>query len=159
MAVEKARAGRALLQRGNVRGIVLGADTAVLLDGQILGKPRNREEGLSTLARLSGRTHLVCSAVASICEVHEQVVLNTSKVTFRPLSPSEQDLYWLTGEPADKAGAYAIQGYAAAFIVGLEGSYSGVMGLPLYETAQLLAACGLPLFHDFGTRELPTAET
>ncbi len=99
------------------------------------------------LQRLSGRTHRVLSGVALINR-EERDELNVSRVSFRELSRAECEAYWHTGECADKAGAYAIQGYAAAFIRELQGSYSGVMGLPLYETAQLLQQIGLELFSD-----------
>ncbi|HTY49444.1 MAG TPA: Maf family protein [Steroidobacteraceae bacterium] len=123
---------------------VLGADTTVVLEGRIFGKPRDRDEALAMLAALSGRTHEVLTAVvlagpAGTCER-----LSVSRVRMRAITPAERAAYWDTGEPRDKAGAYAIQGLGAVFIESLEGSYSGVMGLPLYETAQLLAAAGMP---------------
>ncbi len=117
---------------------VLGADTEVVLDGEILGKPRDRGHGLDMLRRLSGRTHEVLSGVCVVHGEREYTALSVSRVTFRPLTAAEIAAYWDTGEPADKAGAYAIQGRAAAFIERLEGSYSGVMGLPLYELAGIL---------------------
>ncbi len=117
---------------------VLGADTAVVVDDQVFGKPRDRDHAIDMLSRLSGRGHEVYSAVALAAgAVH--TALNITQVCFRPISQREIEDYWATGEPADKAGAYAIQGLAAAFIERIEGSYSGVMGLPLYETAGLLA--------------------
>jgi septum formation protein len=121
---------------------VLGADTEVVLDGEILGKPQDRVHGLDLLRRLSGRTHEVLSAVCVVDREWEHTALSTSRVTFGPLTEAEIALYWETGEPADKAGAYAIQGEAAAFIERLEGSYSGVMGLPLYELAGILKKIG-----------------
>jgi len=124
---------------------VLAADTAVTLDGQILGKPRDRNEGLEMLARLSGRTHRVLSAVALQANGALASALSISRVRFRAIEPEEIAAYWDTGEPADKAGAYAIQGYGAVFVEHLEGSYSGVVGLPLYETAQLLRAAGVEI--------------
>lgn len=117
---------------------VLGADTAVVLSGEILGKPADKQDGLAMLRRLSGRQHEVMTGVAIIGEKHS-VCVNVSKVRFREMSDVEIDAYWETGEPWDKAGSYAIQGYAAAFISELHGSYSGVMGLPLYETARFLS--------------------
>jgi len=138
LALEKARAGRARLAPNDPLP-VLGADTAVVVDGDILGKPRDRAHALAMLARLSGRVHHVYTGVALAAE-EEQTRLSVSAVAFRPLSLEECAAYWQTGEPADKAGAYAIQGRGAVFITRLEGSYSGVMGLPLHETAELLEA-------------------
>lgn len=123
---------------------VLGADTAVVLDGQIFGKPRDREDALAMLARLSGSVHHVYSAVAWVqAPAVEAVRLSVSRVRMRSISRAEAAAYWDTGEPHDKAGAYAIQGRAAMFIEHLDGSYSGVMGLPLFETAALLNENGL----------------
>jgi septum formation protein len=122
---------------------VLAADTAVVLDGRILGKPRDRQDAESMLTALSGRTHQVLTAVALRHADSCQVKVSDSLVTFRQLSPPEVSAYWDTEEPRDKAGAYAIQGVAAIFIADLRGSYSGVMGLPLFETAQLLASAGI----------------
>lgn len=118
---------------------VLGADTAVIVENRILGKPANRKEASEMLYRLSGKTHEVFSAVAvavSESEVHE--ALNISRVTFSELEPDWIESYIDTGDPMDKAGAYGVQGKAAEKISRIEGSYYGVMGLPLYETAQLL---------------------
>ncbi|MBN1379531.1 MAG: septum formation inhibitor Maf [Gammaproteobacteria bacterium] len=138
LARAKARVGFQQLQLQDA--LVLAADTAVVIDRIILGKPRDRNEGLAMLGRLSGRTHQVFSAVALVSAVAESADLSVSEVTFREISTEERELYWDSGEPADKAGAYAIQGIAAIFIKQLSGSYSGVMGLPLYETGRLLAA-------------------
>ena len=124
------------------RGPVLGADTLVVLDGEPLGKPRDREDALTMLARLSGRSHEVLTAVALV-DPEPRVRLSRSRVTFRPTSAAERLAYWDSGEPADKAGAYGIQGLGAIFVAHLEGSYSGVMGLPLCETAELLAEVGI----------------
>jgi septum formation protein len=121
---------------------VLAADTAVVLDQVILGKPRDRDDALDMLGRLSGRTHEVLTGVAVQAE-RLSYRLNVSRVVFRELSEQEAAAYWATGEPADKAGAYAIQGLAAAFIERIEGSYSGIMGLPLFETMRLLNALGV----------------
>jgi septum formation protein len=123
---------------------VLGADTAVVLDGIIYGKPQGRDEALAMLARLSGRVHEVLTAVALADARGVALAVNVSAVRFRSLSEQECRDYWDSGEPHDKAGGYAIQGLAAAFIESLHGSYSGVMGLPLFETAQLLRAAGVP---------------
>ena len=122
---------------------VLGADTAVVVDDTILGKPCDREQGLTMLQTLSGREHRVLSAVAIVFNEQAAVRLQTSWVRFRVLTAIERRAYWATGESNDKAGAYAIQGRAAAFIEHLVGSYSGVMGLPLFETSELLQQFGI----------------
>jgi septum formation protein len=143
LAREKALAGLTTLEQPQT-AVVLGADTSVVLDGRILGKPESRAEALATLAALSGREHQVLTAVAlaSVERVESQVV--TSRVRFRPLRPGEAEAYWETGEPCDKAGSYGIQGLAAVFVSQIEGSYSAVVGLPLCETAQLLESFGIP---------------
>jgi septum formation protein len=124
---------------------VLAADTIVVLDEVICGKPADAAGGMAMLQRLSGRTHTVLTAVALAAgEGEPHLRLSTSQVRFRALSRGECEAYWHTGEPRDKAGGYAIQGRAASFIEHLSGSYSGVMGLPLFETAELLRAAGLP---------------
>jgi septum formation protein len=122
---------------------VLGADTAVIVDDAMLGKPRERSEGLDMLARLSGREHVVLSAVALARPGALTATLCRSLVRFRALSRAECEAYWDSGEPHDKAGGYAIQGLGALFIQRLLGSYSAVMGLPLFETAALLKAANL----------------
>ena len=122
---------------------MLAADTAVVLADSILGKPRDRSEALAMLGRLSGRMHEVFTAVALRTARGLESRLSASRVRLRELKPDEIESYWDTGEPSDKAGAYAIQGRAAVFIETLEGSYSGVMGLPLFETAELLARAGI----------------
>lgn len=121
---------------------LLAADTAVELDGRILGKPRDRAEGMEMLAVLSSREHRVFSGVALWNAGVVRSTLSTSRVRFRAIAPDEAAAYWDTGEPADKAGGYAIQGRGAVFVEQLTGSYSAVMGLPLFETAQLLRAAG-----------------
>jgi nucleoside triphosphate pyrophosphatase len=123
---------------------VLAADTTVVLDGLNFGKPRDRADALRMLAALSGRTHEVLTAVALANAAGVGLRLSESQVRLRTLTADECAAYWDTGEPRDKAGAYAIQGRAAAFIDLLSGSYSGVMGLPLFETAQLLRAAAVP---------------
>jgi septum formation protein len=125
---------------------VLGADTAVVLDGDMLGKPRDREHALGMLSRLSGREHVVISAVALVRHGSASWRLSRSVVRFRQLTPADCAAYWETGEPIDKAGAYAIQGLGAVFVQALQGSYSGVMGLPLFETAALLTAAAVPMW-------------
>ncbi len=123
---------------------VLGADTAVVLGDEMLGKPADREAALAMLARLEGRSHRVLTAVALVGKHGETLRLARSTVTFRRIDADEIERYWDSGEPVDKAGAYGIQGIAAVFVEKIEGSYSGVMGLPLYETAALLDAAGVP---------------
>ncbi|MFO8024207.1 Maf family protein [Thiohalophilus sp.] len=146
VARDKARAGLDLVDPTAPRA-VLGADTVIAIEDEVLGKPRDRDEAIAMLLRLSGRTHQVLSGVTLI-DREEHEALNISQVTFRELNRPECERYWQTGESQGKAGAYAIQGYAAAFIRELRGSYSGVMGLPLYETAQLLQQAGIGLFPD-----------
>jgi len=145
LALEKARAGRAKLLAEDSTP-VLGADTVVVSAGEVLGKPQDRAAALAMLQRLGGHTHQVLTAVAvvgSTGEAHSR--LSVSSVLFRDVMQEEAEAYWASGEPADKAGAYAIQGLAAIFIERIEGSYSGVMGLPLFETAELLQQFGVPL--------------
>ena len=150
MAREKALAGLGAVERmgTGASGLVLGADTIVVVDGEVLGKPRDGAEVLAHLERLSGRDHLVLSAVALAARAAGEPVvgvrMSRNRVWFRHLSAAEREAYRATGEPADKAGSYAIQGLAAAFVTRLEGSWSAVVGLPLHETADLLARAGLP---------------
>ncbi len=144
LAQEKAQAGWQLLASAQ-RQPVLGADTIVIIDDLILGKPRDRAEAISMLQRLSGRRHQVVTAVALVAD-HCSVAVNVSEVRFRTLSLAECEAYWATGEAVDKAGAYAVQGRAAIFIEHLSGSYSGVMGLPIFETAQLLQQANVPVW-------------
>lgn len=124
---------------------VLGADTIVVQGEEILQKPTSRKEGLAMMAQLSGATHQVMSAVCVISSTGVSQALNCSQITFRATSEEERAAYWHCGESADKAGGYAVQGMAAIFIEQLQGSYSGVMGLPLFETAQLLRRAGVSL--------------
>jgi len=137
LALEKARAGWRLPTCDQTLP-VLGSDTEVVLDGCIFGKPADECDAQQMLQQLSGRTHQVLTAIAVKSGENEQVVLSQSKVHFRSLSIKEINAYCKTGEPMGKAGAYAIQGLAAVFISHLQGSFSGVMGLPLLETAELL---------------------
>lgn len=139
VASEKSAACRSLLQNDLP---VLAADTCVVCDGIIMGKPENKPHAVAMLSKLSGRVHQVYSAVSLRGEHHWQAV-SVNEVKFRTLSHEEIEAYWHTGEPCDKAGAYAIQGLASIFIESITGSFSGVMGLPLYETAQLLAKQGI----------------
>jgi nucleoside triphosphate pyrophosphatase len=134
-----------ILQRGLTPHPVLGADTEVVLDGIIFGKPKDAADATRMLTQLSRRTHQVLTAVALCWDQQIVAEISTSAVTFRELLPEEIERYVATGEPFDKAGAYAVQGRAASFVSRIEGSYSGVMGLPLYETAQALAGLGFPV--------------
>ena len=162
--VEKARAGESapnyvkriarskaslgwhwMQKRGLPPRPVLGADTEVVLDGAIFGKPADAADALRMLSLLSGRTHQVLTTIALRWEERMILVASTSVVTLRLLGAGEIERYIATGEPLDKAGAYAIQGLAAAFIHRIEGTYSGVMGLPLFETAEALAQIGFPV--------------
>ncbi|AQR66016.1 septum formation inhibitor Maf [Aquaspirillum sp. LM1] len=144
LAAAKAQAGwQHLLANALPQRPLLAADTTVTVDGEILGKPADAAEARAMLARLSGRSHEVLTGVA-VCQGDSvQTALSVSRVELLPLSTAMIDGYIASGEPFDKAGAYGIQGRAAMFIAHLDGSYSGVMGLPLCETARLLAMHGL----------------
>ncbi len=127
---------------------VLAADTAVVVDDRPLGKPADADAAIAMLSTLSGREHLVMTAVAVVMPsavgiADPATALSTSRVRFRRITPAEAAAYWATGEPADKAGAYGIQGLGAVFVEELHGSFSGVVGLPLFETARLLAQAGI----------------
>ncbi len=144
IAREKASFGLDVLRmRSMLYRPVLSADTAVIVDGDILAKPANVEQARAFLRRLSGRTHEVRTAVALAMEGSLTTATSVSQVTLRVLAEDEVERYSATSEPYDKAGGYAIQGLASIFIERIEGSYSGVMGLPLFETARLLAQAGL----------------
>lgn len=140
LALAKANAVLAGLDQS---GCVLGSDTAVVLDGRILGKPGGRDEAVAMLEALSGREHEVLTGVAVVKHQRARTCVVSTRVTFRPLGRAEIEAYWETGEPCDKAGGYGIQGLAAVFVSRMEGSYSGVVGLPLCETAQLLQDFGV----------------
>lgn len=142
LALAKAAAGVAALAGRPLRP-VLAADTDVAVDGHILGKPGGPDECLQMLTLLSGRAHDVYSAVALSDGMRSLSMVSVSRVHMRKIDTREIEAYWATGEPADKAGAYGIQGRGAMFVHHLEGSYSGVMGLPLFETAQLLREFGV----------------
>lgn len=145
-AREKAAFGlRVLGMRSLLPRPVLAADTVVILDGEVLGKPADRAEAESFLMRLSGRAHEVRTSVALAIEGPVLQETSISTVTFRTVSAAEAQRYSATTEPYDKAGGYGIQGLAALFIERIEGSYTGVMGLPLFETGRLLAHAGLKL--------------
>lgn len=143
MAREKARDTLTRLPADR-HPVVLAADTIVLLGQELLGKPRDRQDGLRMLRLLSGQSHQVYTAVTLCDRQHQESVLSESRVSFRPLREAEIVAYWESGEPCDKAGAYAIQGLAGIFVSRLEGSYSGVVGLPLCETAALLLQFDIP---------------
>ncbi|WP_428033558.1 Maf family protein [Amphritea sp.] len=143
LAREKARAGLAVAAEG---AVVLGADTVVVCDGRILGKPVNREDGLAMLQQLSGSEHQVMTAVAVTNRERMLTEVVTTDVRFQILSLAQCEQYWASGEPCDKAGAYAIQGLGAVFVANIKGSYSAVVGLPLMETAVLLDAFGIPVW-------------
>lgn len=131
---------------------ILGADTLVELDGEIFGKPGCREQGLQMLAALSGRTHCVHTAVALVAEAEQSSLLVSAEVTFRAIRPEEAAAYWESGEPSGKAGAYAIQGTGGIFVQNVAGSYTAVVGLPVFETAQLLARIGISPLGDLPER-------
>jgi septum formation protein len=146
VASEKgAFAWKVLQQRRQALRPVLAADTTVTIDGLILGKPQSPDEAAEMLERLSGRTHQVLTSVAVHCSDVAEQVTQVSNVRFARLSPAAIKAYCATPEPYDKAGGYGIQGLAAVFVEHIEGSHSGIMGLPLFETANLLRKAGLPL--------------
>jgi len=146
IARTKANAGwQSMLARGLGMRPVLGADTEVVLDGEVFGKPADERAAKAMLAKLAGRTHEVVTGVALRWQDETHFVMSTSKVTIAALSRARIDAYVKSGEPFDKAGGYGIQGRAAVFVTRLDGSYSGVMGLPLAETAALLAKAGFPV--------------
>lgn len=151
LALAKARACRDLGTTPD-DAVFLGSDTAVVVDGGILGKPEDREHAFAMLRRLSGREHDVMTAVALVQGQREAVRISASRVGFAELSEKTIAAYWETGEPADKAGAYGIQGHAAAFIHHVSGSYSGVVGLPLFETVELLGEFGIEVWQVRGEK-------
>ncbi|WP_207061327.1 nucleoside triphosphate pyrophosphatase [Motiliproteus sp. SC1-56] len=142
LAQDKARAGLALRPSATV----LGSDTTVVCDGAILGKPADEAEAVAMLMRLSGSSHQVVTGIALVRADRTEIRTVVTEVHFRELTEVECRRYWHTGEPADKAGAYGIQGLGAVFVDRIEGSYSAVVGLPLSETASLLTAFGIPLW-------------
>jgi len=149
LRLARAKAAAGLARRHAARHApVLGADTAVVAGGAILGKPADCADAERMLGLLSARTHEVLTAVALATDDGVLSHLSRSEVTFREITSEEARDYWNTGESRDKAGAYAIQGYGAVFVSGLRGSYSGVMGLPLFETANLLRAAGVPCWRE-----------
>ncbi|MGQ0619238.1 MAG: Maf family protein [Panacagrimonas sp.] len=140
LALEKAGAA---LARATHKRPVLGADTDVSIDGEILGKPVDRDDAVRMLLRLSDRGHEVFSAVAVVTSEGHRLSTTRTEVAFGRITSAEAGAYWDTGEPADKAGAYAIQGLAARWVREIRGSYTGVVGLPLYETIELLRGFGV----------------
>ncbi len=124
---------------------VLGADTVVVLEDRVFGKPGSEEEALAMLASLSGRAHEVLTGVAVVSNGELQTAVSLTEVQFREIHPDEALAYWQSGEPAGKAGAYAVQGLGGIFVSAIRGSYSGVVGLPVYETAELLRRAGIQL--------------
>ncbi|MFL7963667.1 nucleoside triphosphate pyrophosphatase [Pseudomonas kielensis] len=151
LARGKAEAGRRALD-ADVDGCVLGADTAVVLEGRILGKPVDQADALSMLLSLSGRDHEVLTAIAVLDGSRCESRVVRSRVRFRSITEQEAMAYWASGEPRDKAGSYGIQGLGAVFVAGLEGSYSAVVGLPLCETAELLGHFGIPCWQTLSAR-------
>ncbi|AIG02944.1 septum formation protein Maf [Pseudomonas fluorescens] len=151
LARGKAAAGLATLA-DSANACVLGADTAVILDGRILGKPVDQADALAMLLALSDREHDVLTAIAVLDGQRCETRLVSSRVRFRKVSTHEATSYWHSGEPQDKAGGYAIQGLAAVFIAGLNGSYSAVVGLPVCETAELLGHFGIPCWQHLSVR-------
>jgi len=141
MADEKAKAALQSNMKKNV--IILAADTVVVCGDLVLGKPKDKSDALRMLRQLSNRTHRVLSAAAWAKKINKKKVVFATLVHFREISEKEAEEYWETGEPKGKAGAYGIQGFGAVFVQLINGSYSGVMGLPLYETAKLLSEFGI----------------
>ncbi len=142
LAMEKAERGFAIIKNSQ-KLPVMGSDTIVVIDGIVLGKPENRLQAKEMLQQLSGQKHTVLTSVAIVTEDKKIIDTSRSEVLFNELEPQEIEDYVATGEADDKAGSYAIQGLAAQFVKNLNGSFSGVMGLPLFETVQLLKQCGI----------------
>lgn len=145
--VRRLASGKAALarQQGRTAAFIIGADTLVVVDGEVFGKPGSRQAALDMLTRLSGRSHTVLTAVAVNTPGREWLAVSRTTVSFREVSRAEARAYWDSGEAAGKAGAYAIQGLGGVFVESLSGSYSGVVGLPVFETATLLRRAGLDI--------------
>jgi len=143
MALEKAQH---VIEKGEGKIPVMGADTAVVCDSKIFGKPQNQDDGIAMLSLLSGKSHQVITVVAMGSTNRCLSLTSVTEVRFREITAKEINRYWQTGEPQDKAGSYAIQGYGAVFVESIKGSYSGVVGLPIKETAQLLQAFNIPVW-------------
>ena len=137
------KAARCLNRVQDREAIVLASDTIVVAGDKIFGKPTDQNDALSMLSLLSGKTHRVLTAVSVTSCSRSETICSETFVNFRVINDEEAKAYWKTGEPRDKAGAYAIQGFGAAFVESINGSYSGVMGLPLFETAKLLSDFGI----------------
>ncbi|MGR6736749.1 Maf family protein [Pseudomonas chlororaphis] len=152
LARDKAAAGYALIADDPSAACVLGADTAVALDGRILGKPLDQADAQSMLMALSDREHEVLTAIAVLDGQRCESRVVRSLVRFRAIGDDEAARYWASGEPRDKAGGYGIQGLAAIFVAGLNGSYSAVVGLPVCETAELLGHFGIPCWQNLAVR-------
>ncbi len=148
LAKEKAQAiFSSLSVQQQAQSVVIGSDTSVVIEGDILGKPANEAECITTLLRLENKQHQVLTAIAVISQDNSNKLMSQlieTQVQFKSLSVEEIKRYWHTGEPCDKAGSYAIQGIGGQFVTTIKGSYSAVVGLPLYETSQMLAKCALP---------------
>ncbi|MEP1383170.1 MAG: Maf family protein [Paraglaciecola sp.] len=140
MALEKAKAS---LHIGESKDVVLGSDTAIAIEGEIFGKPKDQADSMRMLSILSDNTHQVLTAVAIVTATQHKHIVVPTQVTFGPLSQKQIKQYWQTGEPKDKAGSYAIQGLGGQFVKHIQGSYSAVVGLPLYQTKTLLAELGI----------------
>lgn len=148
LAIDKAVAAGPDIRRG---AVILAADTVVTLGGAVFGKPVSRQDALNMLAELSGRQHTVVTAVAVLCQDDIRTAVSESAVRFREINADEAAQYWQSGEPRDKAGAYAIQGKGGLFVESLAGSYSGVVGLPVFETARMLREAGVHVLAPTGT--------
>ena len=149
MAIEKVQAAQAELT-DEATSLVIGGDTVVIFKGSVLGQPEDKEDGLRMLRLLSGKAHSVLTAVVVATLDKKRVSVSESKVKICRISEQEAEAYWQSREPVDKAGAYGIQGLGAVFVKTLTGSYSGVMGLTLYETAKLLSEFGINCVTSFG---------
>lgn len=145
VALAKAKAGLNALS-DDPEAVVLGGDTSVICKGQVFGKPESQAHARDMLMALSDAEHEVYSAISVVSAARQATQLVKTRVRFRAISEQECEAYWLTGEPIGKAGGYAIQGLGSVFVVGIEGSYTGVVGLPVAETAQLLADFGVPVW-------------
>ena len=146
----QAKAQAVLATLTDTDAVVLGADTCVVQEGRILGKPTDFAEAKQMLGALSGCTHQVLTAVALVSAAHQEVVCVSTSVRFGTLTDAQIAAYWASGEPCDKAGSYGIQGLGAVFVEHIQGSYSAVVGLPLYETCQLLKRFNIGIWQHEG---------
>ncbi|WP_075187250.1 Maf family protein [Teredinibacter haidensis] len=144
LAQSKAQAGAALVADSHIP--VLGSDTVVVCCDQVLEKPEDQQQGVEMLLALAGREHRVLTAISLCTAERSETRVNTTSVRFRDIGQSEAERYWRTGEPWDKAGGYGIQGLGAVFVEQITGSYTGVVGLPLFETCQLLSLFNVPIW-------------